>query len=562
MDSDFDRAPLTPARSLRTPCACCTPYRRMIPRMVFILVVFVFQIVGSTWIGCTSAPQLRDGQLLEDKGRLEEAHQFYQKALTDGRVSEAEARPALQRVGKRLAQDRVESGRQALSEGRLDTALQLAMDAWRMAPDSPTVLEFSREAVGKSISKAGIQLREGNPLEAVELLLRLKEGWPESQAILESVERESSRARQVLTSRIDAYDQRGMQANAYLAALALERLFPADAAAAENSGLRRQKFLRQYLVPLTVSSSSSGLQGILFQGGMPTFPLRSPLLIPQAGQAVANGLHLDLSDPAESFSQLAEPDTGSVVIAAGLTRVVNPELQEARERLNRLEEGIMRLGERMDELADQINRAKSMSEKAAFSADLARIEKEHHQQSLFYATEQERMNAIPKELDVPGQQEIRYPIELYRRQATLTVRMQATSSRSDLPLKVDMPISTSAETSCQVHPAYPQYQIAARSLKFTVADSVLRREAYGNLVKEVGATVDRLMNDVLILERKQATYREKEGKYEEALESWMRLLISQPGKPGDEVRAALKARGVRDADALLAQLRPDAQGSR
>lgn len=504
-------------------------------------------------VGCATAPALKQGLDLEAAGKYEAASTVYRSALKAGGNTSAQAQTRLAAVQAKIAQTRVEEGTQALEEGRLDTALDLAIEAHKLAPDSPQVIGFRDETAHRALTRAQSEARTGNVMEAVNLLERVRKGWPEVESLQERVARDSARLRELLIERVTESDAKFLPGNALLAQLAIERLAPSDPEVRQTTEERLASYRKRSRIPVTLDLQARGSQAQGLSAALSTLTYQSPILAPQLGPKVPDGLHLELSELDDSLRQTQEQGFGTRAIETGVRRVPNPELAQADAELLKLESEIMRLGERIDSLNAEMMTLKGGADKSPLAAELNRVEREHHQKSEQYVAFQEKAASLPKDVEIANFQEVRFPLDLYRRTATLTARLKATSTRTDLPFKVDFPVQGKAEVSCNVHPAYPQYNIAAGILRFDISDGELKSRAQEDLAHQVGLTVDRLVTDVLVLARKNAREHEKEGRKEEALEQWLRVAMSVPGEVPDDAQTALTARGFTSWDRLRAR---------
>jgi len=517
--------------------------------------VFGVMLLGATalWTGCATSPALKQAQQLEDAGKYEAAASAYQTVVRAGGANAVQAGKRLATVQEKLASSRVTEGESALTEGRLGPAVDLAGEAWALAPQLNSVQDLAATVTRSALGRAETQAQNGNPFEAANLILQVQKAFPNADAIQESTTRSSMKVNSLLQDRISSAEARNLPGNALLYQFALAQLLPNNTPTQDSTQQRLKQWQARMRVPVTLELSGRGSTAALSQALSQAFTsmrFQSPLIAPQLGARVPDGLHLEISELDFDIHQTQEPGFGTRAIETGTRRVKNPELAQTQEGLTRLEQDVMALGEKIDALNDQLVQLKTGGDRQVLATELQRVEREYHQKSQLYSELQERLAALPPEVDVANFQGVRYPLDLFRRTCLLTSRLKATSTRPDLPLKVDLPVTGKFELTCQVHPAYLQYGIPAGVLRFELSDSQLKERAQEDLARQVGTTVDRMINDFLVLERKTARELEKDGRKEEALEHWLRAAVGVPGEVPDEVKTALKARGFSGWDGL------------
>lgn len=518
-------------------------------------VVIGAMLLGASalWTGCATAPALKQGQQLEAAGKYEAAASTYQSLVRSGGTSAAQASRRLTAVQEKLATTRVTEGESALTEGRLSTAIALAGEAWALAPQLTAVQDLAATVTRSALGRAETQAQNGNPFEAANLILQVQKVFSNATAILESAARSSTRVNSLLQERISSAEARNLPGNALLYQFALAPLNPSDPNTREATQQRLKQWQTRMRVPVTLELSGRGSTAAMSQALSQAFTsmrFQSPLISPQLGARVPDGLHLEISELDFDIHQTQEPGFGTRAIETGTRRVKNPELAQTQEGLTRLEAEVMALGEKIDALNAQLVQLKTGGDRQVLATELQRVEREYHQKSQLYSELQERLTALPAEVTVANFQEVRYPLDLFRRTCLLNSRLKATSTRPDLPMKVDLPVTGKFELTCQVHPAYLQYGIPAGVLRFELTDNQLKERAQEDLASQVGSTVDRMINDFLVLERKTARELEKDGRKEEALEHWLRAAVGVPGEVPEEVKAALMARGFSGWDGL------------
>lgn len=511
-------------------------------------------VMLSMWLtGCASTGAIKQGETLEDSGKLEAAASTYQQIVSGGGTDADKAAQKLSVVQGRLATLRAREAETAFQDGRLSASLDLAIEAWGLSHEQNDVRDVAATISRSVLGRAETEAQQGNPFEAVSLIERVRKGFPDAPEMQDSVSRTAQKVRTQLGERKNSASERNLPGNALLYQLALRQLDPGDSQVEQTTRTAIQQWQKRMRVPVTTELSGRGISLSQVQTLTQAFAslrFQSPLMSPQLGPRVPEGLHLEISDLDFDIRQSQEPGFGIRAIETGTRRVRNPELQKTREALDKLEADVMATGEKIDALNAAIVQQKGAQERQALSGELQRTERDFHQKSQLYSELQERLAATPAEVDVANFQEVRYPLDLYRRTCLLVSRLKASSTRPDLPLKVDLPVTGKFEQTCQVHPAYLQYGIPAGVLRFDLSDGQMKERAQEALATEVGSTVDRMLNDYMVLERKMARELERDGRKEEALEHWLRTSVGVPGDVPEEVKTALTSRGFTGWDEL------------
>lgn len=511
----------------------------------------------------TGPTLLRDGQELEQAGRYEEAVKYYRSLLSSGQVPAAEVKPRLDAASDALAGQKADQGQKALSAGQVDGALTLAGEARTLSPGNARVKALLKGLDGSLMERASSMAGQ-KPLEAIALLDRLLVAWPDDRAAREARAELAHDYSGRLEAETRAFEQKGLIGNAFLGWLALGALNPADAAIAAEISRRRTDLKHRYQVPVTWEVSGRGALNQAATAALAEMRFTSPFLTLQLGSKTPNSLQLTISKVEEAFNQQVEPTTATKAVATSAARrVPNPERKKLEDEMASIEQRVRSLEDRIDRIQAQLAKMKSAPEKSRLEGDLNKLEREHHQLSEGYAEVSDKFEKADREIEIADYRDVRYPMELYRRDAVISFRLQALSVRPDLPLKVDLELSGRAEVTDEVHPAFLEYGIAEHRLLFAKSDVVLRREALQDLAKVVGNTADSMMNDLLVLELRKGRELAKAGRIDDAAESFVRVLLGTTGEPVPEVSDVLRQKGTADAALVRGEhVRSDAEAKR
>lgn len=502
------------------------------------------------WSGCAGSSAYQRGVELENAGRLEDAVLAF-RSVAEGQGGEANrAQQRMLALEEKLSATRLPAGQSSLQAGRLEEAIDVCAELLRLAPHVPSVKSFYAQVREQTLRQVQQELTEGAPLKGAALFNRLRTGAVGDETRMEGLARDVRRLREGLLSRIEALEQSQRLGNALLARMAYDRLGQdvQGLSASTQQALEHWRLVNRIPVSLDVSGRSSQRDAI--STAVAALPFKSPALYFVAGGKRPDGFQLELMELDDALSATSEAGYAIRSVQAGTKRGTNPEIKRTQQQLEALEASIMQLGERIDSLNAQLTALRAGVDKAPLTAELTRVEREHHLKSQEYVSLQEAMSSLPREVDVIQYQDIRFPQEVFRRSVTFNARFKVTSSRPGFPLKVELPLQGKAEASCGVHPAYPQYGVAAGVLRFEVGDAELKTRALEGLARQVVETTERLLTDVLILQRKSARELERAQQSEEALEVWLRVATMNPGEVPDEVRQALGVRGLNELEPL------------
>ncbi|MFM7204916.1 MAG: hypothetical protein ACKO6N_29435 [Myxococcota bacterium] len=500
--------------------------------------------------GCAGSSAFQRGVELENAGRIEDAVLAFRSVAETSGGEATRAQQRMMLLEEKLAASRLPAANLALQEGRLEEAIDACAELLRLAPDVQEVQTFFGAVREQTLRQVQKELTEGAPLKGAALFNRLRTGAVGDDARMEGLARDVRRLRETLLSRIETLESNQWLGNALLARMAFDRLGQDGQGTSASTRQALEHWQQLHRLPVTLDVSGKSSQRDAISTAVAALPFKSPSLYYAPGGKRSDGLQLELMDLDDVLNASSENGFAIRSVQAGTKRGPNPEIKRTQEKLDGLEASIMQLGERIDSLNTQLTTLRAGVEKSPLTAELTRVEREHHLRSQEYVALQESMAGLPREVDLIQYQDIRFPQEVFRRTVTFNARYKATSTRAGLPLKVELPLQGKAETSCGVHPAYPQYGVAAGVLKFEVNDTELRGRALEALARQVIETTERLLNDSLILQRKTAREQERAQQAEEALEIWLRVATMSPGEVPDEVRQALGQRGLSELEPL------------